>query len=604
MTDGLDDVRRVFAVPEDVDLPEGLRPAAPGNGDVPPPDAPPEGAGDPPERACAALPLNDTGNGERFVVHFGADVIWVPRVGWFTWDGTVWVRDPDQIAVRRMAQRMGGLIAREVRWLDLPEEIVTVLAQEDGLIAALAVIEAVPRKDRTPADLAEMKRLQKLLARIEKLKGAEGSLIGRRMSFAQTTGNSDRIKNMLGEAGIRLAVDVDRLDAVEADVNTLSGVLRFSAHGGGDAGYSRMAEVTLLPHDRAHHMTKIMPVRWQPGQAPHCPLFDAFLAEVQPDPQMRAFLLRWLGLSMTAIPVQMLAFWYGAGANGKSLLADLVARIMAGYAATAKIKSLTGVDRRGGGDATPDLMLLIGARFVRASEPNEGEPLQEGLIKELTGGEPMMVRALHSDFVEFRPCFKLTVSGNHKPMIRGTDDGIWRRVLLVPWDVQIPESRRDKELGARLFDQERDGIFGRLVEGLLDYLEGGLRVPMQVSDATREFREESDPVGSFLDAVCVVTGEAGDSIGARELGEAFNYWLSEKGEGEWKPRTVAIKLKEKAGRWKSRVTGKAFVARKSSTMAYDGIRFNDVFARLWRDLPRDQTGRILRGRTAGLGDED
>ncbi|MES2548342.1 MAG: hypothetical protein V4630_01445, partial [Pseudomonadota bacterium] len=92
--------------------------------------------------------------------------------------------------------------------------------------------------------------------------------------------------------------------------------------------------------------------------------------------------------------------------NGKSVLSDLMTRIMDGYAAKAKIKSLTGVDRRGGGDATPDLMLLIGARFVSASEPKEGEPLQEDLIKELTGGETFQVRNLHSDFVEFRPYFK------------------------------------------------------------------------------------------------------------------------------------------------------------------------------------------------------
>ncbi len=86
---------------------------------------------------------------------------------------------------------------------------------------------------------------------------------------------------------------------------------------------------------------------------------------------MRRFLQRWLGLSMSAVIVQNLAFWYGSGANGKSVLADLVARIIGDYAATAKIESLTGRNKRGGGDATPDLVPLIGARYVRASEPDE-----------------------------------------------------------------------------------------------------------------------------------------------------------------------------------------------------------------------------------------
>jgi putative DNA primase/helicase len=142
------------------------------------------------------------------------------------------------------------------------------------------------------------------------------------------------------------------------------------------------------------------------------------------------------------------------------------------------------------------------------------------------------------------------------------------------------------------------------VLGLVDCLEGGLRVPAQVSDATREFREESDPVGTFLDQCCVITGEHVDSISARELADAVNYWLSEAGMGEWKPKTIGMKLTEKAGRWKSRTTGKAFVKRKSSTISYDGIRFTDTFGHVFRGLPRDQQGRILRGRSvSGDGDD-
>lgn len=103
---------------------------------------------------------------------------------------------------------------------------------------------------------------------------------------------------------------------------------------------------------------------------------------------------------MTGLIEQKFAFWYGSGANGKSVLIDLMAKMLGEYAATAKIESLTGRNRRSGGDATPDLVPLMGARMVRASEPEEGERLQEGVIKELTGGEPILVRALQKDFVE------------------------------------------------------------------------------------------------------------------------------------------------------------------------------------------------------------
>jgi putative DNA primase/helicase len=585
--DDLARVRAPFAAAEDIDLPDGMR----AGGAALPPAA---DSADPPERVASGYPLNDFGNGQRFVTYFGDQVMWVPRLGWFTWTGQVWQKDPDRISTRRMAQQVSARMEVETEFLVLEDWQMAQIARKRDLADQIAAAEADSGNPESEAKLRELRnRMTAALAAEKRL--AERRAEHRR--FAKSTGNTGKIDALLTEGGIALARDLDSLDSAEMDVNTESGVLRFSVSGGPDQGFSRTADVQLLPHDRAHLMTKMMPVVYDPDAT--CPQFDAFFAEVQPDPAMRAFILRWLGLSMTATPVQMLAFWYGSGANGKSVLADLVARMLGDYAATARIKSLTGVDRRGGGDATPDLMLLIGARFVRASEPREGEPLQEELIKELTGGEQIMVRALNSDFVEMTPYFKLTISGNHKPVVRGTDDGIWRRLLLVPWDVQIPEGRRDKDLGERLFAQERSGILNRLRDGLLDYLEGGLGVPDRVSDATKEFREESDPVGTFLDQCCVITGEHRDSIGARDLGEAFNFWLSDSGMGEFKPRTVAIKLKEKAGRWKSRVTGQCFTARKSSSNYYDGIQFNAVFGQRWKDAPRDAQGRVLRGRMEG-----
>ena len=585
--DDLARVRAPFAAAEDIDLPDGMR----AGGAALPPAA---DSAEPPERVASGYPLNDFGNGQRFVTYFGDQVMWVPRLGWFTWTGQVWQKDPDRIATRRMAQQVSARMEVETEFLVLEDWQMAQIARKRDLADQIAAAEADSGNPESEAKLRELRnRMTAVLAAEKRLAERRGE----HRRFAKSTGNTGKIDALLTEGGIALARDLDSLDAAEMDVNTESGVLRFSVSGGPDQGFSRTADVQLLPHDRAHLMTKMMPVVYDPAAT--CPRFDAFFAEVQPDPAMRAFILRWLGLSMTATPVQMLAFWYGSGANGKSVLADLVARMLGDYAATARIKSLTGVDRRGGGDATPDLMLLIGARFVRASEPREGESLQEELIKELTGGEPIMVRALNSDFVEMTPYFKLTISGNHKPVVRGTDDGIWRRLLLVPWDVQIPEERRDIHFGDKLFQQERSGILNRLRDGLLDYLEGGLAVPDRIRDATKEFREESDPVGTFLDQCCVITGDHRDSIGARDLGEAFNFWLSDSGMGEFKPRTVAMKLKEKAGRWKSRVTGQCFTARKSSSNYYDGIQFNAVFGQRWKDAPRDAQGRVLRGRMEG-----
>lgn len=541
-------------------------------GATPPAPTDPDG----PEARCAAFPLNDIGNGMRFAEHFGRDLIWVARVGWFVWDARIWAKDPDDIAVRRLAQKVSGLIAREVRHLPGPSpEEQEMIAARPEIEADLARLKSVPAKDRAPKDVEDMIDLSARLKQIGRLEDDESGLIGQRLRHAKNAGNSGPIANMIAEASVNLTRGLDELDAGAFDVNTEAGVLRFSVIEDRDAGMGRVAQVDLLPHDRGHLITKMMPVAYDPDA--RCPRFEAFLARIQPAAEMRAFLQRWFGLSMTAhTGEQKLAFLHGMGANGKSVLVDLMARIMGAYAATAKIESLTGKNRRGGGDATPDLVPLMGARMVRASEPDEGERLQEGIIKELTGGEPILVRALHSDFVEVRPVFKLTISGNHKPEIRGTDDGIWRRVLLVPFDVQIPKPERDPELLGKLME-EGPGILNWLVDGLLNYLEGGLQEPAAVLDATREFREESDPVGAFLSECAVVSGDERDFMTARELIEAFNHWLDEKGETRWGGRTVSNHLSRKAARWRHPESGRSFIKGKSGVTGYRGIRLTDVF---------------------------
>lgn len=623
----LNRVRALMDAPQDVGLPEelvaneaGFAPDQAGD-DRPPPESygdfdldhgpdfgggqePPGGDPAPPEELCARLPLNDYGNGQRYVIHFGRDVMWVPRVGWFTWEERVWVQDHDGIAARRKAQSIGALIARETRYLFRSPADAAALAEADQAREVLAELEGVPVKDRTDEQRAALVAARAAVAEGNAIVERTRTTIGQRLTHAKNAGNSGPMTNMIAEAGIALARTLDQLDVDPLMVNTESGVLRFGSvldefemsFRPKDSPAVKRATVDLVGHDRAQLLTKIMPVVYDP--AARAPQFEAFLERVQPNPNMRAFLQRWFGLSLTGLTgEQKMVFLHGIGANGKSVLVDLLARMMGSYAASAKIESLTGESKKSGSEATPDLIPLVGARFVRASEPEEGRKLQEGMIKALTGGEEFLVRALHADFFAFMPRFKLTISGNHKPEIRGTDDGIWRRVLLVPFDVQIPKEERDPHMGEKLW-AERSGILNWLVAGLRAYIEGGLQEPAQVLEATREFREESDPVGAFLEACCVVSGEAGESISSKELGEAFNIWLSERGEGTWQPATVARRLKEKAGRWRSPTTGCSFTARKSSTMKYDGLRFNDVFGPRYRDMPRDQQGRPIYGRNA------
>lgn len=545
---------------------------------------------------CAAFPLNDTGNANRFRVHFGADLMVVPRVGWFSWGGKVWEEDPDLIAVRRCAQRMGPLIEQETRFIAVPPDRAALVDRKDDIERDIAALKQIGPKKRTPAQAIELDDLTAQKAEIDRILSSVQDLVGQRLTFAKTSGNADRMKHMAGESVTMLSRKVDELDASPLDVNCASGVLRFSTEGGSDTGYSRQSRLDVIPHDRSQLLTKIIPHPYDP-QA-EAPLFEAFLRRIMPEERMRRFLQRWFGLCMTALTgEQKLCYFYGTGANGKSVLVDLMAWMLNDYAAVAKIESLTGSNRRGGGDATPDLVQLVGARFVRASEPDEGVKWQEGLIKELTGGEPMLVRALQQDFFEFTPRFKLTISGNHKPDIRGTDEGIWRRLLLVPFDQHIPKDERDPDLQKKL-RAEAPGILRWIVEGLLDYLEGGLQEPQEVLLATAEFRAESDPIGQFLTDCTVVSGDATDKIPAKDMVEAFNFWRTRDGLGEWQANTVSKRIRgEKAGKWRHPATGRMFEVHKASTTFYLGVRWTDLFGRDFKNAPRDHRGKIITSPT-------
>lgn len=589
--DAVDQVRAVMQSAEDVDLPEGMGGEDHQDGFpddyTPPPPPPDEGAaGDEPEDPISRSsrePLNDLGNGNRFRIHFGENILFVSQVGWFVWDGARWRRDPEisrdcSPLIRARAHKMSGLIEKEIDWLQPSKRDRQLLAKERELRQRRGEIEADPVHAGDEALMTELGHIASQLRSIDTALKTHKSLIGRRLTHAKNAGNSGPMSNMIAEARVMLAQQVDDMDRGDLDVNTLSGVLRFSRIPGDPGnGMSPMADVELVPHDRAQLLTKVMPVEFDPEAK--CPRFDAFLQQIQPNIEMRRFLQRWFGLSMSGMDIQKLAFFHGGGANGKSVLVDLMARIFGDYAATAKIESLTGKNKKSGSDSQPDLIPLIGARFVRTSEPEEGERLQEGLVKALTGGEPMMVRALYTDMIVFQPIFKLTISGNHLPDIRGGDDGIWRRLMLVQFPVQIPEHKRipKKELDEILW-AERAGILNWLVEGLLDYLSGGLQEPQDVMAATEGYRKESDPIGTFLGDATEVSGYEGDFMTARELIEAFNFWIEERGETRWGNRTVSNRIKAKAGTWRHPDSNKTFAAGKSGVTGYRGIRLSDDFA--------------------------
>jgi putative DNA primase/helicase len=262
---------------------------------------------------------------------------------------------------------------------------------------------------------------------------------------------------------------------------------------------------------------------------------------------MRRFLHQWGGLSLTGdISEHKLAFFHGGGRNGKGTWVEAMAAMAGDYAGSISIDSLTNTGQKRRGDqATPDLARLPGVRFLRVSEPDKGTTWNDGLIKQLCGGDPVDARHLNKGFFTFLPSFKPTISGNNKPKSKDLSHGFWSRMQLVPWDVTIPDDEIDRKLGDKL-REEGSGILNRLLEGLLDWKANGLIVPEEVRAATRAYRNDSDDVGRFLGALCEVSDDHKNvRCGALELHKLYRAWAGHAGASEIGLKTFKAAMEDK-----------------------------------------------------------
>ncbi|ABK98984.1 DNA primase family protein [Pelobacter propionicus] len=254
----------------------------------------------------------------------------------------------------------------------------------------------------------------------------------------------------------------------------------------------------LLPHDPANFLTRLVFIEYDPTA--ECPKFLAFLDRIfASDKEIISYIQRFAGYCLTGLTgEQVLLFFYGLGANGKSVLANVFRALCGDYASTAGAELLMVRDRR---SPTNDLAGLRGSRLVVVSEFDDGERLAEAQIKQLTGEDAISCRFLYGEFFSYVPQFKPLLIGNHRPKIRGTDHGIWRRFHLVSFNVVIPPEERDPHLQKKLL-QELPGILAWAVRGCLDWQRQGLNPPESVKAAVTEYRQAEDVFGQWIAEYC------------------------------------------------------------------------------------------------------
>lgn len=356
-------------------------------------------------------------------------------------------------------------------------------------------------------DSGQVQRWMKQTVRAIRAEAQKGA-----RSWAERSESAARI-----DAALKLARSEAALRASAADFDARPDLLNVAN------GTVDLRTGDLREHRREDYLMQMVGVEFD--RAAEAPEFERFLATVQPDPEMRAFLQRAAGYSATGhTSEQKFLLLHSAGQSGKSTLVETLYRLFGDYATTLPAEALV---QRSGDRIPSDIARLAGRRYATVSEFDDSATLNERLIKQLTGGDTVTARFMYKDFFEFRPQSTIWVSSNHRPVVRGVDEGVWRRHLLVPFPVQIVAEARDDHLGERIRANELPGVLRWVVEGAREWYRQGLNPPRTVLDATASYREDSDLLGGFLDEECELG--AGHSVPKADLYARYVEWCRDGG---------------------------------------------------------------------------
>jgi putative DNA primase/helicase len=358
----------------------------------------------------------------------------------------------------------------------------------------------------------------------------EGDLRAKLSKHAVKSEKRDQIASMIHLAKTQPGIPIipDDLDKDPMLLNVVNGTIDLKTG-------------QLREHRRDELITKLAPVKYDPGAK--CPRFQEFLLEIMGgNGRLVEFIQRAIGYSLTGSTKEQVMFiLHGNGSNGKSTFLDTIMTVLGDYALQTPTETL--VKKADGHEGIPnDVARLKGARFVSANETEDGQKLAESRVKQMTGDRLITARFMRGEFFHFTPEFKLFLAANHKPAIRGTDHGIWRRIRLIPFDVTIADDKQDKDLSQKL-SEELPGILAWAVEGCLKWQKCGLVPPPEVTAATNSYRSEMDVLAQFIEDRCLIGEWA--SAKSSQLYECYSQWCSANGEKPMTQKAFSCRLQER-----------------------------------------------------------
>ncbi|RAX19460.1 hypothetical protein DRB06_13390 [Actinomyces sp. Z5] len=311
-----------------------------------------------------------------------------------------------------------------------------------------------------------------------------------------------------------------------------------------------LREMKLLDPDPAHRITKVTRAAWHPDRyrGGNCGSWGKFLDQVLPDPDVRRYFRAFVGVALCGATLdQTFTIATGTGANGKGVAYNAVLDALGDYGHAAE-STLFMSGRGKASNASPELIGLMGKRFVVTSETERDQPLAAALMKQLTGGDPITARQLYSTPVTFTPTHTALMVTNHLPKVAGDDAAVWRRIRVIPFEVTIPEAERDPQLGEKL-KLEADAVLAWALDGWRDYQANGMPKAAKVTEATNRYEAESDTVGRFILDRCVTNPKAHEY--KSKLWEEFERWRVDDGADPIGKKAFGAQLERRFSKYMS-----------------------------------------------------
>jgi P4 family phage/plasmid primase-like protien len=466
--------------------------------------------------------FTDMGNAQRLVVRHGTDLLHChPWKKWLIWDGTRWRPDDTGEAQRRVKDTIAAM------YRDAAESTAQCALELEQLADVIGIVSTEDSNDA----IEKAKALQKKQAWAKRI-----------VDWALESEDKKHVNAMLDLARSDVPVLPSQLDADIWSLNCANGTIDLRTG-------------TLRPHRREDMNTKLCPTRYVPTAT--CPRFLQTIESIfDSDTELIGFVQRWLGYSLTGdVREQAIPIWWGTGSNGKTTFLTAIQEILGDdYSGTVPVELIMKTNS----DQHPTILAdLFGKRLMIAAEIEKGRKLNESRVKMLTGGDIIKARRMREDLWQFAPTHKLILLTNHKPVVAGTDHAIWRRLRLVPFNVQfldplspdnagkdIPANRLVDRTIADALKLEQEGILAWMVRGCLAWQASGIPYPASVRAATAEYRQAEDVLAAFI-AECCVTGGSDYRVRSSDLYARYRKWSEDAGEQTMSQKAFGEAMTEK-----------------------------------------------------------